>query len=369
MLHTVMDQRGHCQWACRLLLSAALLPGLFGCGRQPAPALDTVPSQLLREACEAMVAGDTRRSRDLLQRLADTPEGEAVATVALERLEQHAALTEINQLLRAGRLDEANRRVRDAEGPAFKAAAQAEPVVEALLRLQGYLAGRPYGTSEAAARALQSLEAARAELAESPAFLAFLDAETVALEALRRREEDQVVASLVGDLDAAAVSGSPSASPRLAHLAALRPRHLLLRTLSAGVGADASALSALAREGAADAASRRAFEVGLCLAWPSLTEAAWRGLVPTLRQGTPAGHAGLLLQAAASAESGDYATAVQHLHALAEVPSVAADHVARLLSRYVVAPRQTQAWCWQTPSPGVAEILASIIQLRTSRPR
>ena len=52
-----------------------------------------------------------------------------------------------------------------------------------------------------------------------------------------------------------------------------------------------------------------------------------------------------------------------------EVPSVDAGHVERLLSRYVVAPRQTQAWCWQTPSPGVAEILASIIQLRTSRPR
>ncbi len=367
MLHTVMDQRGHCQWVCRLFLSAVLLLGLLGCGRKPVPPLDTVPSQLLRDACEALVAGDTRRSRDLLQRLADTPEGEAVATVALERLEQHAALAEINQLLRAGRLDDANRLVREATGPASKAAAQAEPLIEALLRLQAYLGQRPFTTSEAAEGALQSLEPARAELAASPAFIAFLDAETVALDALRRREDDQVVASLIGELDEAAVSGRPAASPRLAHLAALRPQHLLLRTLAAGT--DARALAALARESAVDEAARRAFEVGLCLAWPGLSESAWRGLVPVLRQGTPAGHAGLLLQAAACAEGGDYETAVRHLHALAEVPSVDAGHVERLLSRYVVAPRQTQAWCWQTPSPGVAEILSSIIQLRTSRPR
>ena len=88
-----------------------------------------------------------------------------------------------------------------------------------------------------------------------------------------------------------------------------------------------------------------------------------------LALGAPASLSGQLLKAAAAAEAGQYDEAVRNLHALAGQAAVDKTHVERLLSRYVLTPRAAEAWCWRAPCPGVADILACIIQLRTTAPR
>lgn len=350
-------------------MPVALWLALVGCGRQEPPALDTLQSQLLRDSCEALLAGDPERSRQALKRLADTPGGNALATAALERVEHHAALVEINRLLCEGRIEAASRLVREATGPAFRAATQAAPVIGALSALQAYLGQRPFATSEAAESAVRTLNPHRPVLDQSPAFTAFLQSEAAGFVALRQREEDEVVDWLVGELDAAAVSGPAGAASRLAHLTALRPNHMLVKAWAAASVSDIRALDELGRLATRDAAARLGLEAGVCLAWQPMTEAAWRELIPVFITGQPAGLSGQLLQAAANAELGDYRGAVQGLHALAGVTAIDERHVSRLLGRYVLAPRQAQAWCWRTPCPGVSDILACIAQLRTSRPR
>lgn len=352
-----------------IFLLAALLLAAAGCGRKEPPALDTLQSQLLRDACGTLMAGDAARSREALKRLADTSGGNAFATAAMERVEQHAALLEINQLLREGRIETATQRMREATGPAFKAATQAAPVVEALAAFKAYLGQRPFATSEAAEDGLRALNPHRPLLDQSPAFMAFIQEETASLVTLRQREEEQVVTWLVGELDAAAVRGTPDASQRLAHLTALRPNHTLAKAWAAATVSDIRALEELSRLAERDPASRLALETGVCLAWPQMSEAAWRSVVPTFVKGQPAGFSGQLLQAAATAELGDYDGAVRNLHALVEVTPLDPRHVSRLLSRYVLTPRQAQAWCWRTACPGVPDILGCIVQLRTSRPR
>ena len=347
----------------------ALWLALAGCGRQAPPAADTLHSQLLRDACDALLAGDAARSRRTLGKLGDVNSGDAFATAAVERIEHHAALAQINDAVRQGRIEEASRYVREATGPAFTAASQAGPRVAALVALNQYLDKRPFASANAAETALRALNPHRPLLDPSPAFLAFIQEETAALTVLRQREEDTVVEWLASELDAAAVSGAPLAAERLAHLAALRPQHPLVRTWAAAWVSDVQALNQLSALTGKDPASRRAFEAGVCLAWPRLSAAAWGAVADPLALGLPAGLSGQLLQAATAAAAGRYDTAVRNLHALAAQTTIDPQHVARLLSLYVLSPQQAEAWCWRTPCPGVTDVLGCIVQLRTSRPR
>lgn len=353
---------------CIFLLPAVWL-ALAGCGRSEAPAPAVLHSQLLRDACDALLAGDAARARRSLERLRDTSPGDGFAGAALERVEHHVALTQINDALRQGRVEEASRLVREATGPAFSAATQAGPMVAALVAFKGYLDIRPFTTVDSAEAALRALNPQRPLLDQSPAFLAFIQEETAALTGLRQREEDAVVEWLVSELDAAAVNGAPLVAQRLAHLAALRPQHPLVQTWAAAWVSDVRALNQLSGLSAQDPASRRAFEVGVCLAWPQMNAAAWRVVADPLALGQPAGLSGQLLQAAAAAGVGQYDKAVSDLRALAAQSAIEPRHVTRLLSQYVLSPRQAEAWCWRTPCPGVADVLGCIVQLRTSRPR
>ena len=142
-----------------------------------------------------------------------------------------------------------------------------------------------------------------------------------------------------------------------------------MQTWAAAWVSDARALSQLSALTAKDPASRRAFETGVCLAWPKMNAAAWSAVAAVLALGQPAGLSGQLLQAAAAAAAGQYDLAVRNLHALAAQTVIEPQHVARLLSLYLLSPRQAEAWCWRTPCPGVADVLGCVVQLRTSRPR
>ncbi len=370
--------RGHFQLRSRFLLLPLAAWLMAGCGREAPPPAESLRSQLLREACDAMLTGDVRRSRQALERLeaaaeaapSGAPPSDAFARVARERVEQQARLAEINGALRAGRVEDAAVLVREATGPGFKAAAQAAPAVEALLVLQGYLRKRPFATSDEAEVALRAFtEEHRRLLDASPAFREFLDQQNAELAAMRRREEITVVDWLVAELDTTAVEGGPHAAERLAHLAALRPEHDVVRTWAAAVGSDVRALNRLSSLTAGGPASRRAFEVGICLAWHQMSAAAWEVVAPPLALGPPASLSGQLLKAAAAAEVGQYDEAVRNLHDLASQSAIDRGHVELLLRRYVVGPGQAEAWCWRTPGPGVADILACILQLRTSRVR
>jgi hypothetical protein len=354
--------------ACIFLLPAVWL-ALCGCGRQVPPAADTLHSQLLRDACDALLAGDPTRTRRALERLADTSPEDGFAAVARERVEHHLALAQINAAILQGRVEEASRCVRDATGPAFSAASQAGPAVAALVAFKQYLGKRPFATVDAAEAALRALNPHRPLLDQSPAFLAFAQKETAALTGLRLREEETVIECLVRELEVAAVSGAPQVAPRLAHLAALRPQHPLVQTWAAAWVSDVRTLNRLSALTGKDPASRRAFEAGVCLAWPQMNAAAWRAVADPLALGQPAGLAGQLMQAAAAASAGQYATAVRNLHALAAQTPIEPRHVERLLSLYVLSPRQAEAWCWRTPCPGVADLLGCVVQLRTTRPR
>lgn len=352
---------------CIFLLSAVWL-ALAGCGGQAPPAVDALHSQLLRDACDALLASDAARSRRALERLREARPGDAFAAAAAERVEHHAARVQINDAIRQGRIEEASRYVREATGAAFSAAVQTGPAVAALVALKQYLAGRPFASVEAAEAALRKLNSHRPLLDLSPAFLVFIQGETAALAALRVHEEEVVVECLASELDAAAVSGAPLASERLAHLAALRPQHPLVQTWAAAWVSDVRALNRLSALTGKDPASRRAFEAGICLAWSQLDAAAWHVVAAPLALGQPAGLSGQLLQAATAAAAGQYEAAVRNLHALAAQTAIEPQHVARLLSLYLLSPRQAEAWCWRTPCPGVADVLGCIVQLRTSRP-
>jgi hypothetical protein len=359
----------HCQLKGCIFLLPAVWLALAGCGRQAPPAIETLHSQLLRDACDAFLAGDMARSRRALERLGEARPGDAFAAAARGRVEHHAALLQINDAIREGRVEDARRSVREATGAAFSAAAQTGPPVDALVAFKQYLGGRPFASVEAAEAALRLLNPHRPLLDLSPAFLAFIQGETAALTGLRTREEEVVVECLVGELDAAAVSGAPLVAERLAHLAALRPQHPLVQTWAAAWVSDMRALNQLSALTGKDPVSRRAFEAGVCLAWPQLSAAAWRAVSDPLALGQPAGLSGQLLQAAAAASAGQYDAAVRNLHALAAQTTIEPQHVARLLSLFVVSPRQAEAWCWRTPCPGVADVLGCIVQLRTSQPR
>jgi len=314
------------------------------------------------------MAGDTQRSLDALARLEDASASDPFAAAARERVEHHDRLVTINEALRQGRIDDASRLVDQATGPGFRAAAQAAPAVAAVAALQQYLRQQPFATSDDGEVALRALNPHRALLETSPAFCEFAQQQTAALAALRRREEVAVVDWLVGELDTAAVSGAPFCAERLAHLAAIRPDHDVVKTWEAACASDLKALNRLSGLTAGEATARRSFEVGICLAWYDMSPAAWQAVAPPLALGSPASASGQLLKAAAAAEVGQYEEAVRSLQTLASLAqaTVASRHVARLLSRYVLTPQQAQAWCWRTPCPGVADILACIIQLRTT---
>jgi hypothetical protein len=351
------------------LLLCLLGLALPGCSRHEPPALDALHSQLLRDACDALLAGDAKRSLQALERLDDASQGDSFAAAAQERVRHHARLLEINDAVREGRIDEASRLVNPATAPGFKAAAQAGPAVDALVALKQYLDKRPFATSDEGEVALRALNPHRALLETSPAFQQFVQQQTAELAALRRREEIAVVDWLVAELDDAAVSAAPHASERLAHLAALRPEHDLLKTWRAATASDLRALNRLSALTAGEPASRRAFEVGICLAWNQMNASAWQAVAPPLALGPPASLSGQLLAAAAAAEAGQYDAAVRNLHAVASQTTLDRTHVARLLRHYVLSPGQAEAWCWRTPCPGVADVLGCIIQLRTSSPR
>lgn len=340
--------------------------GFCGCRRDIPPPAEGLRSQLLRDACDALLAGDTQRSLDALSRIADASPNDPFAAAARERVEHHDRLVAINRALREGRVEDASRLVDQATGPGFRAAAQAAPVVEAVAALQQYLRQLPFATSDAGEVALRALNPHRALLDTSPAFCEFAQQQTAALAALRRREEIAVVEWLVGELDDAAVTGAPFCAERLAHLAALRPEHPLVKAWEAACGSDLKGLSRLSDQTAGEATARRAFEVGICLAWHDMSPAAWQAVSPPLALGTPASASGQLLKAAAAAEVGQYGEAARSLRALASQTTLANRHVARLLGQYLLSPAQAQAWCWRTPCPGVADVLACIIQLRTT---
>lgn len=351
------------------MLLCLLALGLCGCWRDGPPAADTLRSQLLRDACDALLADDAPRALKALERLDDAARGDPFAAVARDRIEQHARLTEIRDAVRQGRVDAAVRLVRQATGPGFKAAAQAGPTVAALAALEQYLGQRPFTTSDEGEVALRALNPYRPLLDTSPAFLDFVRQQTGELAALRRREEVAIVDWLISELDAAAVASAPHVNERLAHLSALRPEHDLAKTWAAAIASDLRALNRLGELTARDPASRRAFEVGICLAWHQMSPAAWQAVAPLFALGAAASLSGQLLRAAAAAEAGHYGEAVRSLHELATQTTLDRAHVVRLLSRYVLTPAQAEAWCWRTPCPGVADVLGCIIQLRTSRPR
>jgi hypothetical protein len=353
---------------CIFSLLAAWLV-VSGCGRQEPPAADTLHSQLLREACDALQAGDLTRAQRAVKRLADVSPGDTFAGAAKERIEHHAALAQINDAIRHGDVKAAARALREPTGSAFYAEAEAGPAVDALAAFKAYLGKRPFATVEAAETALRALNPHRPLLDPSPAFLAFMAQETAAIAALRAREEETVVEWLATELDAAAVSGAPLTAERLAHLAALRPQHPLVQAWAAAWVSDIRTLNQLSALTGQDGASRRAFEVGICLAWPRLSAAAWRAVADPLALGQPASLSGQLLQAAAAATVGRYDAAVRNLHALGAQTTIDPQHITRLLSLYVLAPRQAEAWCWRTPCPGVTDVLGCIVQLRTSRAR
>lgn len=362
-----------CQW--RRMVFAALLLAWFavGCGgKHEVPPCDTLRSQLLIEACEALKSDDVDAAVAALGRLADIAPDDPFVHAIETRLRQHQVLVALNKALVAGDVEQARSLLEVPSGEAWRVTEAAAPAVEALEALRTYVRQRPFSTSREARQALLALQPYVAVLQKTPAGAAFLRGERQALRKLVERERDLAIKALVESLDLAAVGGGPY-EVRLAHLLALDATHPLVQAWQVGLAGGKTA-SARCRAGLVDEGLQRAYEIGLCLANRRLEPEDGMLLPLDLCRTRPASLSGYRLRAAAFAEAREWPEAIQNFRELVSVVVPSREFLARMLRRYVVPPRQARAWAWQTPCPGVPELLARIAQLEinqagASRPR
>ena len=353
-----------CQWARVFFAGLALLLGVSGCNDTDAPGYDDLRSQLLREACDELRDGKTEDAIKALERLAEVAPGDPFAASALARLEEYRTVVTLNDAIAAGDLPGAQELLAGATGESWRAAAAAAAPLEALEALQTYLDNRPFSRAVTWQAALTALVPYVDVLQKTPAGAAFLAAERRALEALQQREKGIVVDAILGALDRAAVSGSPTVEALLAHLSVAAPDHPVLHVWTQVLNGSGMADPEI-REYTGSDAMRRSLEIGMCLAWNEIKTETWASLTPALQQCQAASLAGQLLRTAIYAESHQWSEAMQSLRSLAASATPHEKHLARLLRAHVLPPTQVQAWCWQTPCPGVPELLSRIAQLQT----
>ncbi|MBN2452252.1 MAG: hypothetical protein JXR77_17840 [Lentisphaeria bacterium] len=359
------SRRGHCQVRVRFLAAALSLSALLGCGRTEVPDYDSLTSQVLRDAYDAIAGQNAEQTAARAERLREVLPGDPLAPALETWLAEQRALAAVNSALQEGRPELARERLTSLTGEAFRATLALEPTVEALRALEAYLRRRPFPYVREAEEALAQLTPHLDLLRQSPALVAFLEEEAREADRLRSRQAASLRSILLREIDVAAVTGVPDVTWRLTLLEASAPDHPVVGALAATCGTDPQALQELLDRAGRDSAEREGLEIALCLARDQVAPETWRLAVPVLLREAPVSLSGMLLRTAALAEQGSRAEALACLRQLVATAPPARQHLEHLLATQLLPPHQVNAWCWRSPCPGVPELLTRIAQLRS----
>lgn len=363
----------HC-FATRLffrVMAGILIFLASGCGR-PAETYYSLRGEVLGDLAAALQDGDSDRTIKSLDRLAKLTRQTDFIEMLRGRESCRHLIAELDAALSAGDLSRAERAVAGWQSPlATRAELQDIPrKLEALQQIDGYLAGRPYGSAGDMSRALQDVQSSARLLADSPTFLSWLQNELDTLASRRSQESRARIGELLGECDQAAIEKPMELEIAFARLRDFSPTSPVSRLYTSLRDGKTDDLDGLLSDSAAtsDPLLRKGIEISV---W------AWRKKLPPAKISAAAqalgshpaeSRAGRLLRLTAAIDAGHSSRALGLVRGYIDDGSILPpDLLGKTVRAVLMPPSQFNARVWRVPFPSVDDVLGRILQWQNSQ--
>ena len=339
---------------------------VVGCGKKkrPAPEYDSRRAELLFAACDAMRAGDTARSIEALGQMTRDYPSDKFPAVAYRQEQKRELLEQANQLLADVSLNQLEQLLRDTEtkgliSPEMLAYSQ---IKNALDQLRIFVSKMPWTSAAALRQNLRNLDAYDAVLRQSPSYAQFRKQQDETLARLVSDESRAAVANTAVALELALITGNGLSRARAAckTLAETQPANFLTRALAIK---NESVAKRLCTEASADEEKRSFIEIAALEKWSSMPKPAQEAVLNLLRRKGARSLAGKWLAARnklTPSAASDFLDELSGGHAGCTPRQ---EIVREFMEKNLLPQAHYAAWCWKSPCPGAAEIVARLRQV------
>ena len=332
--------------------------------KRPAPEYDSRRAELLFAACDAMREGDTARSLEMLGRMKRDFPADKFPTVAYRQEQKRELLEQANSLLADVSLNQLELLLRDTEAkglvsPEMLAYSQ---IKTALDQLRLFVSRMPWTSATALRQNLRNLDAYDSVLKQSPVYVQFRKQQDDTLARLVSDESRAAVANTAEALELALITGNGLSRARAAckTLAESQPENFLTRTLAMENAPTAKKLCEVA---STDTEKQSFIEIAALEKWEALPMEAREEVLGLLRQKGARSLAGKWLAARnklTPSAASDFLDELSGAHAGC-TPSQ--EIVREFMEKHLLPQAHYAAWCWKSPCPGAAELVARLRQV------
>ncbi|OGV78531.1 MAG: hypothetical protein A3K19_17975 [Lentisphaerae bacterium RIFOXYB12_FULL_65_16] len=355
----------------RFFIIACLSCILCGCGKPPVPSSNHLAAQLLQETFKALAEDSNGRSLKLLRRLGDMYPGDPFFTMAQAHERERLAISEVNTLLAAGRLPDADAFLQqtlksDHPGPTLLRARELSVQLSALRR---YLALLPFPDSEQTVAAMNLLRQQQTQTGLSPSFAAWWDDQEAARVRQQVRERAVAAGQLLQAVDLAAVQEDPAIWTLLAHIRCLNPGYPGLSSIETCLAGNWADVTPRFGADSATGGNLAGLEVGTLLCWPRLPTETRHAIQSHFQQHGASSLSGLLLQALLAATEGQVDASLAAMRELAASTPLGRTTCRALLETLGLPATQFSAGCWRPSAPSVPDLLSRVQQFRAQYAR
>lgn len=350
---------------------------LQGCSRgKTTGRYDPIPGQVLRETLDALARGDDAQALRLLERLRDLyPEG-SLPDAGIVHVREREFTSRLNELLRAGKLEQADRLLHDREARVGRSdlLARCERGTNALRALRQACAKQQYTRSADLEKALRSVRKF-APVLNSPAYREWLALMTRRLAGLRAEEKRRALERLTMAYDRAVVEAPSGADKFLAQIRKLDPTdpavQLAERVRQSDLEGVEKWIGGVLRNGTP--LRKRSLLAGLCQHWavlPNTVRKTVSVVLPADRDDKDTSClAGLWLRGQLAADGGQRAKSARLTRIACKLVAPSASRLAARISGLVMPAEQFMARPWRTPLPSITDFLGGVRQVRTQMQR
>ena len=339
---------------------------VIGCGKKKrqAPEYDSRRAELLFAACDAMRAGDTARSLDALGQMTREYPADKFPAVAYRQEQKRELLEQANQLLADVSLNQLEQLLRDTEtkglvSPEMLAYSQ---IKNALDQLRVFVSRMPWTSAAALRQNLRNLDAYDAVLRQSQSYAEFRKQQDETLARLVADESKAAVANTAAALELALITGNGLTRARAAckTLAESQPENFLTRALS--IESESVALK-LCAEASADKEKQMFIEIAALEKWGALPKPARETVLKLLRKKGAQSLAGKWLAAKNKLTPSAASDFLDELSGGHVGCTPRKEIVREFMEKHLLPQAHYAAWCWKSPCPGAAEIVARLRQV------
>lgn len=339
-------------------LAILLLSLLVSCSRdvEPAPNYDNRRLQLLGQTLEAISRHQTEKALQALETMAREFPADGFPAAAFRLEQKRLLLQQANQLLDALSLHLLIDFIRqtEREGEVFPELLHFSNIKDALDQLRLFQARMPWTRADALEKNLQDLQRHLPILEQSATFRSFLQQQRETLAQLRQQEQQNRERTVLDKLDRALIADN--ATPNLITQTAQQSPILaeLLKNPAKLAGAQ--------EQFAPETVVITSWELACALSWERLSADRRTRILARFSSRPPLTLAGAWLATRHRARPDAAAHFLKMLTERQACPPAPAV-VHHLLTHHLLSQEQYQAWCWRSPCPGAAEIIARIQQV------